>query len=81
MQNRIVWNITDDLFRIDSALNLLQRLICRKTQETNQTMKLMKCFLVLNIIDKNYISYMHLSVWEWKVIIIIKHLQINQISD
>ena len=36
MLNWIVWNRTDYLYKIDLALNNLQRLICHKTQTTNQ---------------------------------------------
>ena len=36
MLNWIVWNWTDDLYKIDLALNNLQRLICHKNQPTNQ---------------------------------------------
>ena len=33
--NWIVWNSTDYLYKIDLALNNLQKLICHKTQPTN----------------------------------------------
>ena len=36
MLNWIVWNRTDYLHKMDLALNNLQRLICYKTQTTNQ---------------------------------------------
>ena len=37
MLNWIVWNRTDYLYKMDLALNNLQRLICHKIQTTNQT--------------------------------------------
>ena len=36
MLNWIVWNRTDYLYKMDLALNNLQRLMCHKTQTTNQ---------------------------------------------
>ena len=48
MLNWIVWNRTDYLYKkIDLALNNLQRLICHKTQPTQQATKhiLLKTFL------------------------------------
>ena len=36
MLNRIVLNRTDYLHKMDLVLNNLQKLICHKTQQTNQ---------------------------------------------
>ena len=36
MLNLIFWNRTDYLYKVDLALNNLQRLICHKTQPTNK---------------------------------------------
>ena len=37
MLDWIFWNITDYLYKMDLALNNLQRLMCHKTQTTNQS--------------------------------------------
>ena len=39
MLNWTVWNKTDYLHKMDLVLNNLQRLICHKTQPTNQLHK------------------------------------------
>ena len=36
MLNLVIWNITDYLYKMDLALNNLQKLICHKNQPTNQ---------------------------------------------
>ena len=36
MLNSIVWNRTDYLYKMDLALNNLQRLICHKTQTNSE---------------------------------------------
>ena len=36
MLNKIVWNRADYMYKMDLALNNLQRLICHKTHSTNQ---------------------------------------------
>ena len=39
MLNWIVWNRTDNLYKMDLALNNIQELICHKTQTTKQPTK------------------------------------------
>ena len=41
--NWIVWNKTDFCIKIDLGLNNLQRLICHKTQTTNQNIIYILC--------------------------------------
>ena len=47
MQDYIVWNRTDDLHKMDLALNDLQRLICHKIQPTKSTVDITNTTVLL----------------------------------
>ena len=71
MLNWIVWNRTDYLHKIDLALNNLERLICPKSQRTNQTnhrnKKITSLVLLFQVCDNLHRMLNEKKNWQTRV--------------
>ena len=68
MLNWIVWNITI-FMEMDLALNNLQRLICHKTQTTNQILVRLRLLLRRNGIDSSNIKCLKNLFWNMQIVL------------